>query len=142
MKGRGLGALFPKIPGREEEEEEMVLPALKKPRQPRPKDGSDVFFKPSFPEWKQALVSVKKISAPSFMDASRKEGASRLQRSISVLGVLFPILVRKTENGFELVAGLRRLEACKNLGISKIPARVARLEPRQAEKIYRESNLV
>jgi ParB-like chromosome segregation protein Spo0J len=43
-----------------------------------------------------------------------------LQRSIAENGLIHPILVR---NGNELVAGARRLEACKRLGWKQIPAR-------------------
>lgn len=43
-----------------------------------------------------------------------------LARSIEARGLLHPILLR---NGHELVAGQRRLEACKSLGWTTIPAR-------------------
>jgi hypothetical protein len=43
-----------------------------------------------------------------------------LKRSITKHGLIHPILIR---NGAELVSGERRLEACRRLGWTKIPAR-------------------
>jgi ParB family chromosome partitioning protein len=45
-----------------------------------------------------------------------------LKASIQAHGVLQPIVVRRAQTGFELVAGERRLRACKALGLSDIPA--------------------
>jgi len=45
-----------------------------------------------------------------------------LINSIREKGVVQPILVRRTHDGYELIAGERRLRAVKNLGIDKIPA--------------------
>lgn len=42
--------------------------------------------------------------------------------SIREKGVVQPILVRRTDSGYELIAGERRLRAVRNLGIDKIPA--------------------
>ena len=57
-----------------------------------------------------------------------EEGIAELASSIKNYGLLQPITVRKTEsNYFELIAGERRLRACKMLGETTIPAIV--LEP-------------
>jgi ParB/RepB/Spo0J family partition protein len=53
---------------------------------------------------------------------SVKTGLARLAESIQRRGLLHPILLR---NGNELVAGHRRLEACRALGWPVIPARHA-----------------
>lgn len=45
-----------------------------------------------------------------------------LAQSIKVNGVVQPILVRKKENGYELVAGERRWRASQRAGLTKIPA--------------------
>ncbi|MCJ7559747.1 ParB N-terminal domain-containing protein, partial [Candidatus Bathyarchaeota archaeon] len=55
------------------------------------------------------------------------EGAkfAELVESIRTLGVLQPIVVRQKASGsFEIVAGERRVAACKRLGIAGIPANV------------------
>lgn len=45
-----------------------------------------------------------------------------LVNSIKEKGVVQPLLVRRTPDGYELIAGERRLRAVKTLGIEKIPA--------------------
>jgi len=47
---------------------------------------------------------------------------SELAQSIKTYGLLQPILVRRYEGKFQLVAGERRLRACKLLGWQQIPA--------------------
>lgn len=44
-----------------------------------------------------------------------------LQRSIELHGILQPLVVNRTEEGYELIAGERRLRASKNLGWAKVP---------------------
>ena len=51
-----------------------------------------------------------------------QEKLAELVSSIREKGVVQPILVRKTVDGYELIAGERRLRAVKGLGIEKIPA--------------------
>lgn len=51
-----------------------------------------------------------------------QERLNDLINSIREKGVVQPVLVRKIEGGYELIAGERRLRAVKNLGIEKIPA--------------------
>ena len=52
-----------------------------------------------------------------------------LADSIRELGVLQPILVKRTESGYELLAGERRLRASQRAGLSEIPAMVIQAEP-------------
>lgn len=52
------------------------------------------------------------------------EKMAELTLSIQEMGVLQPILVRRTEDGFELVAGERRWRAARRAGLSAIPALV------------------
>src|SRR3990167_824881 len=51
-----------------------------------------------------------------------KEALDELVNSIREKGVVQPVLVRKAPDGYELIAGERRLRAVKSLGIDKIPA--------------------
>ena len=57
-----------------------------------------------------------------------RERLSELVESIREKGVVQPVLVRKTPEGFELIAGERRLRAVKSLGIEKIPAIVRNVD--------------
>ena len=44
-----------------------------------------------------------------------------MARSIKEQGIIQPLLVRKDDNGFELVTGERRLRAAKKAGLSQVP---------------------
>ena len=44
-----------------------------------------------------------------------------MARSIKEQGIIQPLLVRKDDNGFELVTGERRLRAAKKAGLSRVP---------------------
>lgn len=143
--GRGLKALFPKMPGEAEEAKAVSLGKVtrRKSASPSPKRGVDAIFdSPRAIAWKSATVSVNKIQIPDFIDRSREKEIEGLKCSISRVGLLSPILLRKQGEDFELIAGYKRLLAFKNLGIKRIPSRVAPLTQRESLKIYRESNLV
>jgi ParB family chromosome partitioning protein len=51
-----------------------------------------------------------------------EESLAALARSIREVGVLQPIVVRRRDQGYELVAGERRLRAAKLAGLATIPA--------------------
>jgi ParB family transcriptional regulator, chromosome partitioning protein len=51
-----------------------------------------------------------------------EESLAALARSIREVGVLQPVVVRRREGGYELVAGERRLRAAKLAGLATIPA--------------------
>ena len=67
-----------------------------------------------------------------------------LKASIKEKGVLQPILVRKHEDGYEVVAGERRLRAAKALGLQQVPVIIKNVTDREAlvlalvENIQRE----
>jgi ParB family chromosome partitioning protein len=56
------------------------------------------------------------------------EKLNDLMNSIKEKGVVQPVLVRRSADGYELIAGERRLRAVKSLGIEKIPAIVKNVE--------------
>lgn len=60
------------------------------------------------------------------------ESLQGLVESIRELGVLQPVLVRSTENGFELIAGERRWRAAQKAGLVTIPAIVRSIEDVQS----------
>ena len=51
-----------------------------------------------------------------------EERLSDLVKSIKEKGVIQPVLVRRSHEGYELIAGERRLRAAKRLNLEKIPA--------------------
>jgi len=60
------------------------------------------------------------------------EELGKLALSIKANGLLQPVLVRRTASGrsYELVAGERRLRACKQLGWNAIPAQIRAVDDR------------
>ncbi|NLI78511.1 MAG: ParB/RepB/Spo0J family partition protein [Candidatus Riflebacteria bacterium] len=73
-----------------------------------------------------------------------QEKLRELASSIRQHGVIQPILVRRLGNGFQIISGERRFQACKLAGISHIPAVMKEIDDREAllagliENIQRE----
>jgi ParB family chromosome partitioning protein len=117
--GKGLGAL---IPGLEKEEEE--------------KAKQDYFY-----------CEIDLIRPNRFQPRSAfgEEDLQELADSIKTQGVLQPLLVRKDEAGYELIAGERRLRASKRAGLTQVPVVIKRvtddklLEMSLVENIQREN---
>ena len=74
-----------------------------------------------------------------------EEDLQELTDSIKTQGILQPLLVRKDEAGYELIAGERRLRAAKRAGLTQVPVVVKRvkedklLEMSIVENIQREN---
>ena len=67
------------------------------------------------------------------------EELAELSQSISENGLIQPIIVRKSDIiGYELIAGERRLRACKRLGMTEIPAVVKEAVNKLLLKIYND----
>jgi ParB family chromosome partitioning protein len=64
-----------------------------------------------------------------------------LQLSISKIGLLQPIVVRPVEDGYEVVAGNRRFEACHRLGWIKIPCHIVELNDKEAFEVSLVENV-
>lgn len=69
------------------------------------------------------------------------EKMEELIESIKEYGVLRPILIRKSDNGYEIVSGHRRKHACEILGKKTIPAVIRELDDDEATIIMVDSNL-
>ena len=76
-------------------------------------------------------MSSPEIARRWFFFSSKKK-LKELSESIEKNGLIQPIIVRKGKKKFELVAGERRLKACKLVGIDKIPAIVSDFDDRKA----------
>ena len=66
---------------------------------------------------------------------------AELSASIAEKGVLQPLLVRPSANGYEIVAGERRYRAAKQAGLSTVPAIVRELDDRQTLEVAIVENL-
>ena len=115
--GKGLGAL---IPGIEKEDEAK----------------QDFFY-----------CDIELIRPNRFQPRATffEEDLQELADSIKIQGVLQPLLVRKDDAGYELIAGERRLRASKRAGLSQVPVVIKRvtddklLEMSLVENIQREN---
>ncbi|MBI5787284.1 MAG: ParB/RepB/Spo0J family partition protein [Candidatus Schekmanbacteria bacterium] len=123
--GRGLDALIPTGP-----EEESAEPEIKNV------DG-DVIYHLSVDEIQPNRWQPRQ----DFDDA----GIEGLAASIATAGILQPIVVQKSDSGYELIAGERRLRAAKKAGWQTIPAIVTKATEKQGlqmalvENIQREN---
>ncbi len=70
-----------------------------------------------------------------------EEEIADLADSIREHGVLQPLVVRRVEGRFELVAGERRLRAAQSLDWSRVPVQVRDLEDRQTAELALVENL-
>ena len=73
---------------------------------------------------KIAHIPVSQIKTNKYQPrvAFNEERLSELIKSIKEKGIIQPVLVRKVHDGFELIAGERRLRAAKRLQLENIPA--------------------
>ena len=60
------------------------------------------------------------------------EALEELSQSIAQHGVLQPLSVRRVEEGYQLIAGERRLRAAKLAGLTEIPCIVMRMDDRES----------
>lgn len=70
-----------------------------------------------------------------------REKLEQLARSIVQHGVLQPVVLRKAERGYEIVAGERRWRAARIAGLKSIPAVVKELDDRQVMELALIENL-
>jgi ParB family transcriptional regulator, chromosome partitioning protein len=71
----------------------------------------------------------------------REEGLEDLANSIKEKGVLQPILLRKKENGYEIIAGERRFRASRIAGLSEVPAIIKDVDDRESLEIALIENI-
>jgi ParB family chromosome partitioning protein len=120
--GKGLGAL---------------IPAGTNEARPATGDGSG-------PGLQEIAVSAIQPNPYQPRDQFDEESLGALADSIREVGVLQPVLVRPTGDGFELIAGERRWRAARRVGLQTIPALVretddsAALEQALVENLQRE----
>lgn len=77
-----------------------------------------------YPQSEVFLLELDKIQPNPYQPRENfdAEGLGSLIDSIREKGVIQPVLVRRTDLGYELIAGERRLRAAKSLNMREIPA--------------------
>ena len=70
-----------------------------------------------------------------------EEALSELAQSIRCHGVLQPLSVRRIENGYQLIAGERRLRAAQLAGLTEVPCIVMRMNDKESGMVALIENL-
>ncbi len=87
-------------------------------------------------------IEVSRIHGSKSPLRSELGALDQLASSIMKNGLLFPIVVRQTDDlFFEVVAGNRRFEACKRLDIKLIPCYVAEFNDKEAYEVSLVENI-
>lgn len=68
-------------------------------------------------------------------------GIQELAASIQKVGILQPLVVRATDNGFELIAGERRLRGAKEAGLEHVPVLIRQAEEGESMELALVENL-
>ena len=82
----------------------------------------------------QNLVPINEISLSKFQARKKfnQEKLKELSESIEKNGLIQPIILRKGKKNFELIAGERRLKACKLIGLKEISSIISNFDDRKA----------
>ena len=86
-------------------------------------------------------LPISKITRRSDARAINAETVVGLAESIANVGLINPIRVRASGDGWEVIAGVHRFEACKSLGLVEIAADVVTDDDLHAELAMIDENL-
>lgn len=91
----------------------------------------------------QTEIAVEMIERNPFQPRQDFDQAAinELVDSIRQHGVLQPLLVRQAGDGYQLIAGERRLISAKKAGLHQVPCRVLSLTDQQVSEVALEENL-
>jgi ParB family chromosome partitioning protein len=104
--------------------------------------GIDALFNKSNPDYALVpiyTIAVKEQVRKTFEDAENP--LDDLAASIKAQGVLQPILLRPLGEGYELVAGERRLRAANRVGLEEIPAYIREMSDEEARDAQLAENI-
>ena len=88
-------------------------------------------------------VPIDKIEPNPFQPRKTftEEGLVELTSSVREYGIIQPLVLRKTEFGFEIIAGERRLRAAKRVGVSVVPCLIRQASDNEMAEIALIENL-
>ncbi|MDR0648899.1 MAG: ParB/RepB/Spo0J family partition protein [Synergistaceae bacterium] len=91
----------------------------------------------------QETVDVNKLFPNPFQPRKNidTESLDNLAASIKEHGIIQPVLVRSTAEGFQIIAGERRWRAAKKAGLDKIPVRILEITDSQTMELALIENL-
>lgn len=104
-------------------EREVKVPAPKKPALQNQPYGKPI-VREETPEQNGIEIDIELVEPNPYQPRTNFKGEEleELAESIKKNGLLQPILVRKIDDHYQIIAGERRWQACKSLGKKKIPA--------------------
>lgn len=115
--GRGLDALFADVPVKE------PIPATKGPSGENKKEDSDTV------QYIKIHDIMPNVNQPR--KTFNEDKIEELSNSIKEHGIIQPIVVRKKEKGFEIVAGERRWRAAIKAGLPQVPCLIREFNDEQ-----------
>ena len=120
--GKGLEALFGDIEIDRFEKEEKEIPNKERKKEDKGIDDNSIIF-----------IDINDIGPNSNQPRKtfNQEKIEELANSIKEHGIIQPIVVRKHENGYEIVAGERRWRAARVAELKKIPCLIKELTDEQ-----------
>ena len=136
--GRGLEALLGQIPLRNESPPQAAAPSPEfapPPESPAPDD-------PQAGE-SATWVSVELIESNPAQPRREfdPDEIKSLAESIATHGILQPVVVRRFEDRYQLVAGERRLRAARESGKTEVPVHIVQVDDRQLAEVAIVENL-
>ena len=89
-------------------------------------------------------IEISKIISPKIKHRSKIDGSriKELAQSISEVGMINPIQVKKINGKYEIIAGERRYLACKEIGIKKLKCEVVEKNEGETEEIKLAENIM
>ena len=119
--GKGLGALIPTSEQQAppKRSEQPAAPAKKKTAEKASTESTITSDVATYAEVALDAVRPNPRQPRSVFD---EDALAELTFSIKEIGLLQPIIVRPVDDGYELIAGERRLRASKDAGLTRIPA--------------------
>ena len=131
----------PTSPGVTPDETQLLTPPPEATRFPAP--GEDAGSPQPPREGRMKDIPVTRVRPNPYQPRLHmdEEEIRELADSIREVGVLQPLLVRPVEDGYELVAGERRLRAAKEAGLESVPALVMDVDPFSQQLLALVENL-
>lgn len=124
--GRGLDALFADMAPIAESETESAAPVKKKVQKSGATSDAEN-------EDRVLYIDINDIRPNSAQPRKSfdEEKLDELASSIKTNGVIQPLIVRESTNGYELVAGERRWRASRKAGLKKVPCIIRNFDDKQ-----------
>lgn len=117
--GRGLAAL---IPAADAPVERSVPASGARTAPPTSAVGDHALSKPSGLDFAELPIDAITPNPRQPRAVFDEDALAELVHSVKEIGLLQPVVVRPVDDGYELIAGERRLRACKEAGFTTIPA--------------------